>query len=208
MRFRNALLCSTGEDFQADLKHALVAHMRPGGNSFHPDLTRETRLRFDKFLADTFKIFVALLSEPVEDRQLDNGELQVNGKLQVGGIKYIYERPLGAGAGGAVDLYRQDGGHRLIAIKKPPAIDDLGKLAEGEYVLPTDTQQARVATALREAQSHCKATDVPSEHEIDLLSVLRLPDGTPLIAMEYAPGGDAAALYRTIALPHSHRCRF
>ena len=65
-----------------------------------------------------------------------------------------------------------------------------GKEQGASYVLAEARTDVILRDALRDAQSHLKATVQKSDQVVDCLAVLRSEDGAAIIAMEYAPFGD------------------
>ena len=93
--------------------------------------------------------------------------------------KYVVGRLLGLGGMGAVFEAHDSGLERRVALKV---------LLQRLVTSPTAAQRF-----VREARA---ATRITSEHVVKLLEIETLPDGTPLLVMEYLEGKDLRALLR------------
>jgi serine/threonine protein kinase len=93
--------------------------------------------------------------------------------------KYVIGRTLGVGGMGIVYAARDARLERQVAIKV---------LLPRLVTSPTATQRF-----MREARA---ATRITSEHVVKLLEIDTLPDGTPLLVMEYLEGRDLRAVLR------------
>ncbi|HWZ88613.1 MAG TPA: serine/threonine-protein kinase, partial [Polyangiaceae bacterium] len=93
--------------------------------------------------------------------------------------KYVVGRTLGVGGMGMVFAARDARLDRQVAIK---------------VLLPRlVTSQTATQRFVREARA---ATRITSEHVVKLLEIDTLPDGTPLLVMEYLEGRDLRAVLR------------
>lgn len=102
---------------------------------------------------------------------------------------------LGSGGGGEASLYEDDQGNKLVL--KTPLLPK-GEVSEVELRQQMEEKRGEFANEARNHNQASGGADAPANRSVlDLKGIVLTPDGVPLVAMEFAGGGDLSNLATT-----------
>ena len=102
-------------------------------------------------------------------------------RILLGGDVYTKDRHLAKSGFGSIDVYKSPTGKEVVL--KTPIIELTGDVEK--------TKQGKIEEARRELTSHLHARKGDNENVIGLKGAVRTPEGQLLIALEFAPNGNA-----------------
>lgn len=124
-------------------------------------------------------------SQVLPDKIENNGK-----KLTIGGEVYTHQKKLAEGGYGVVELYRSASGKEVVL--KLPIVDTLSSGTEQRLETAVKTMKDEIVSH-RAALAGCK------DQTLDLLGIVRTPDGRIGIALEMMPNGDVSGAQKAIS---------